>query len=63
MYFHHAVRDAKRAELAEGLTEALAGPFNAQTRHLLDRELVSRCEGHCRVHVELCLIAVYNAAV
>lgn len=42
MYFHPAVRDAKRAELAEGLAEALAGPFGAQMRHLLDRELVRR---------------------
>lgn len=41
MYFHPAVREAKRVELAEGLADALAGPFHAQMRHLLDRELVS----------------------
>jgi len=40
MYFHSTVREAKRAELLEGLAEALAGPFEAQTHHLVDREMV-----------------------
>jgi hypothetical protein len=40
MYFHAAVREAKRAELEEGLVEALSAPFNAQARHLVDREMV-----------------------
>lgn len=40
MYFHSAVREAKRAELLEGLGEALAGAFDAQARHLVDREMV-----------------------
>ncbi|KAI8462488.1 MAG: root hair defective 3 GTP-binding protein [Monoraphidium minutum] len=39
MYFHEGVRDAKRADLLEGLAQALAGPFDAQMRHLAEREL------------------------
>lgn len=57
MYFHPMVRDAKRAELAEGLAEVLAGPFNAQMRHLLDRELVSNVQGRWRMQIALLLLA------
>ena len=39
MYFHTAVREAKRAELEEGLAEVLSGPFDAQMRHLAAREM------------------------
>ncbi|GBF96639.1 hypothetical protein Rsub_09272 [Raphidocelis subcapitata] len=38
-YFHAAVRDAKRAELEEGLAEALAGPFEEQAALLTEREM------------------------
>jgi hypothetical protein len=40
MYFHAGVREAKRAELLEGLATALAGPFDAQTRHISDLGMV-----------------------
>lgn len=39
MYFHTAVREAKRAELEEGLLEVLVVPFDAQMRHLTVREM------------------------
>ena len=45
MYFHAAVREAKRAELTEGLVEALAKPFDAQMKHLTARELVGAGRG------------------
>jgi hypothetical protein len=41
MYFHASVRDAKRAELEEGLAEVLAGPFEEQMSLLTEREMVS----------------------
>lgn len=50
MYFHSAVREAKRMELLEGLVEALTGAFDAQTRHLVDRQMVraaARLLGAC----------------
>jgi hypothetical protein len=51
MYFHAAVREAKRADLLEGLMEALAAPFDAQMDHLVNQEMVRGGGGGMRREV------------
>jgi hypothetical protein len=61
MYFHASVRNAKRAELEEGLAEVLAGPFDAQMEHIITRGMVRESLNEGLVGVFVVFISVLTS--